>query len=176
MVYLWLLMLCCCGAGTGHLPRIKALSTMRLNTGATLQPLLVRRTTVLLMLHFRAFRLEAQHIPPETAGCAPYVGCVYNTSLLSVAEGSAAQAASFYYSKRFAHDFGIFNSSYMNKPPSYHNITSTLRAFQNATGQLQGGLTCANFPPSTGYTDERYALMFVQASDLVTNSPATLCL
>ena len=73
---------------------------------------------------------------------------MYNTSILSVVEGSSSQAAAFYYSWRFAHDFGIFNTS-------YHNVTSTLRAFQTATGQLEGALTCANFPPSTGYFDER---------------------
>ena len=74
----------------------------------------------------RAFEawLEAHKIPAAVAGCAPYVGCVYNTSLLAVAEGPAA-AASFYYSKRFAHDFGIYNSSYGGKGPSYHNITDT---------------------------------------------------
>ena len=101
--------------------------------------------------------LEESGIPPETAGCTPYVGCVYNTSLLSVVEGGPAQAAAFYYSKRFSHDWGIFNSSYRyGTLPSYHNITTTLKAFQATTGKLGGGLTCANFPPSSSYTDERY--------------------
>jgi len=42
--------------------------------------------------------------------------------------------------------------------PSYHNVTSKLKAFQATTGQLSGGHTCANFPPTAMYTDERHNL------------------
>jgi len=55
--------------------------------------------------------LEESGIAPDTAGCTPYVGCVYNTSLMAVVEGGPREAAAFYYSKRFAHDFGLRNAS-----------------------------------------------------------------
>ena len=78
--------------------------------------------------------LEESGIPPETAGCTPYVGCVYNTSLLSVVEGGPAQAAAFYYSKRFSHDWGIFNSSYR-----YGTLPSTLRLMMKRTWAMSSG-------------------------------------
>jgi hypothetical protein len=95
--------------------------------------------------------LESKQIAPAAAGCAPYVGCVYNTTLPW--EGERANFAGFYHSKRFSNDFGIANATYNPVTPSYKNLTDTLKAFQAQTGRLTNGLTCANFPPSAGYMD-----------------------
>lgn len=39
--------------------------------------------------------LEESGIAAETAGCTPYVGCVYNKSMMAVVEGGPREAAAF---------------------------------------------------------------------------------
>jgi peptidoglycan hydrolase-like protein with peptidoglycan-binding domain len=103
---------------------------------------------------FEAY-LESKDIAPAAAGCKPYVGCVYNTSLPVENNGDMA---SYYYSWRFSHDFGLYNASYNLVEPPYKNKTDTLKAFQKQTGKLPNAHTCANFPPSTGYFDTQHNL------------------
>lgn len=100
--------------------------------------------------------LKHKKIAPKIAGCDPYAGCVFNTSISMPSEG---KARSFYYSNLFRYDWELHNSSLThgalaNVP--YHNVTAQLLAFQKKTGQLLNGQTTANFPPSTTCFDERY--------------------
>ena len=100
--------------------------------------------------------LKQQQILPAAAGCDPYAGCIYNTSIMMASEG---QAHAFYYSNLFRYDYELHNASkafgVLAHVP-YHNVTAELLAFQKKTGQLLGGHTTANFPPSAMCYDERY--------------------
>ena len=99
--------------------------------------------------------LESKQIKASTAGCDPYEGCVYNKSILMVAEG---KAAAFYFSNLFSFDFELMNGSPNLRNPAhvpYKNVTDTLKAFQKKTGKLLNGGTTANFPPSATVFDPR---------------------
>lgn len=100
--------------------------------------------------------LKAHDIAPETAGCDPYDGCVYNTSILMVSDG---KARAFYYSNMYRYDYEIYHSSPpygATKGVPYYNTTAALLAFQRQNGQLINGHTTANFPPSQMVLDPRY--------------------
>ena len=91
--------------------------------------------------------LLANGVSAESAGCETdgLLSCTYNKSIAHMDR----HPGRFYFSNRFAHDFGILNSHYKNQ-------TDTLTQFQNKTGQLTNVFTAANFPPSIGYSDPRY--------------------
>ena len=99
--------------------------------------------------------LKAQGISPETAGCDPYDGCVYNTSILMASDG---KGRAFYYSNMYRFHYEIYHSHLPYgaiKGVPYYNITADQLAFQKQTGQLINGHTTANFPPSQMIFDPR---------------------
>ena len=105
--------------------------------------------------------LKERGVTPAEAGCDPYIGCIYNKSILLV----KTNAKSFYWSNRFSDAYGLVNGTMLGctakKFPlgqctTFMNRTKTLQAFQKKTGQLQKLHTCANFPPSRGQQDLRY--------------------